>query len=118
MSTRVTNSAMNPETFFGCAGRLWTCWGWRGGSRGRTLYRWLGGKRWRGWMSSSGPSTEGSGWFRCGVGDQDGGDVVGAAGVDSEPHQVVRGAERVGHGPGQREPGQFGGLGQVVPQAV
>ena len=60
---------------------------------------------WRGWMSSSGPSIDGSGCLRRGVGDQDGGDVVGAAGVDREAHHVVRGAERVGKRPGQREPG-------------
>jgi len=52
-----------------------------------------------------GQSTDGSGCLRRGVGDQDGSDVVGPAGVDREPHHVVRGAERVGQRPGQREPG-------------
>jgi hypothetical protein len=50
-----------PRTFCGCAGKRSIGWGWRGGSRGRTPFRWLGGRRWRGWTNSSGPSTEGSG---------------------------------------------------------
>jgi hypothetical protein len=50
--------AMSPRTFSGCAGRRWTGSGWPGGSRGGTRYRWRAGKRWRGWMSSWGPSTD------------------------------------------------------------
>jgi hypothetical protein len=76
-----------------------------GGSRGGTLFRWHAGRRWRGWMSSSGLSTDGSGCFWRGIGDQNGGDVVGAAGVDGEAHHVIRGAERIGQGPGHGEPG-------------
>ena len=64
------------------------------------------------------PSTERSGSPGCGIGDQDHGDVVGAAGVYGELHHVEGGAERVVLRLGQREPGQVGGLGQVVPQAI
>src|SRR6202044_1550046 len=118
MSTRVTFLATSPRTFFGCAGKRWISWRSPGDSPGITAYPWRGGRRWRGWMSLSGPSTEESGRFRGGVRDQDGGDVVAAAGVDGEPHHVVGGAERVGQRAGQREAGQFGRVGQVVPQAV
>jgi hypothetical protein len=59
MSIRGTCSATSPATFCGCAGRRWISSGWRGGSRGGTPFRWRGGRRWRGWTSSSGPSTDG-----------------------------------------------------------
>src|SRR5580704_9610596 len=105
MSTLVIYLSTNPRTFCGCAGRHWTGSGWTGGSRGGTPFRWRGGRRWRGWMSLSGPNTEGQALFGSGVRDQDRGDVVGAAGFDRKPHHVVGGAERVGQGTGQGEPG-------------
>src|ERR1700726_3752021 len=98
MSIRGIYSLMSPVTFSGCAGRPWICSAWTGGSRGGMRYRWLGGMRWRGWMNSSDRSTDSwSGGLGRGVGDQDGGDVVGAAGFDGEADHVVGGAERVGY---------------------
>ena len=107
MSTRATFSAMSRSTFSGCAGRRWISSGWRGGTRGGIRYPWRGGRQWRGSMSLSGLSTDAgaSARFGGGVGDQDSGDVVGTAGVDGELHHVARGAQRVGQGPGQGEPG-------------
>src|ERR1700693_6357466 len=105
MSTRGIYSLMSPVTFSGCAGRLGICLGWRGGSRGGTPFRWRGGRRWRGWMSLSGPNTEGQALFGSGVREQERGEVVGPAGLDCEPHHVVGGAERVFQGAGQGEPG-------------
>src|ERR1700722_11930040 len=118
MSTRGIYSLMSPVTFSGCAGRLWICSGWAGGYLVGMPFRWRGGRRWRGWMSLSDPNTDGQALFGSGVRDQDRGDVVGAAGLDREPHHVAGGAERVGQGTGQGEPGYFGRLGPVVPQAV
>lgn len=43
-------------TSSGCAVRRWTNSGWLGGSRDRMPFRWHAGRRWRGWMSSSGLS--------------------------------------------------------------
>ena len=64
------------------------------------------------------PSLAGSGGLGAEIRDQDHRDVVGAARVDRELHHVGGGTERVGQRLGQREPGQGGSLGQVVPQAV
>ena len=58
MSIRVTSSPMSQRTSSACAGRFLTNWGSAGDSRGTTLSRWLGGRRWRGSMSSSGQSTD------------------------------------------------------------
>jgi hypothetical protein len=76
-----------------------------GDSHGGMPFQWQGGRPSRGWMSLQVPNTDGSGCLRGGVGDQDGGAVVGAAGFDGEADQVIGGAERVGHGAGQGEAG-------------
>ena len=57
-STRGTCSPMNHVTFSGCAGRPSISSGSAGGSPAATPSRWRAGRRWRGWMSLSGRSTE------------------------------------------------------------
>ena len=51
-------SSTSPRTSCGCAARRWTGSGWTGGSPSRTRSRWRGGRRWPGWTSSSGRSTD------------------------------------------------------------
>jgi hypothetical protein len=58
MSIRDICSPTSPVTSSGCAVRLWTSSGRHGDSHGGMRYLWRAGRRWRGWMSSWGPSTD------------------------------------------------------------
>jgi hypothetical protein len=58
MRTRAMSLTTSQGTYSGCAVRPWTNSVWPGVFPGRPRYPWREVKRWRGLMSSSGPSTE------------------------------------------------------------